>query len=93
VILLAIHKSFCYLLSYRICDNVCQAKDELNRVYEEIDTTSSTGFLTMAPLSDGTQLTSLIKESVTVHDSGSYRCAVLAGNELPYSLDVIVIEG
>ncbi|ESO11510.1 hypothetical protein HELRODRAFT_166512 [Helobdella robusta] len=65
---------------------------DLNREYKVIDSSSETGFLILARV-NGVYFLQLKKKDVQTWDSGSYKCSVQSGTDMPFAVDVYVLEG
>lgn len=66
--------------------------DRVTRQYKMIDSNNATGVLFLSRVI-GKQVVQLIKESVTLSDEGSYKCAVQSGTDMPYAVEVYVLQG
>lgn len=62
-----------------------------SRHYEALESSVDTGFVELAHLR-GVYHLRLTKKNVQVSDSGSYKCSVLSGRDLPYAVDVFVLQ-
>ena len=59
--------------------------------YEPVDNSVDSGFIELASL-NGIYNLWLKKTNVQVSDSGSYKCSVRTGRDLPYAVDVFVMQ-
>ena len=62
------------------------------RNYKLIDSSSSTGIYTVAYINH-TFNHKLTIENVVVSDTGSYKCAVQSGSDMPFAVNVYVLQG
>ena len=61
------------------------------RHYEVLKNSFNTDFLELSHVG-GVYHLRLTKKNVQVADSGSYKCSVLSGRDLPYAVDVFVLQ-
>ena len=66
--------------------------DRVTWQYKMIDSSNATEVYFLSRVIDK-QVTQLIKKNVTLNDEGSYRCAVQSGYDMPYAVEVYVLQG
>lgn len=93
-----------YLKSGGDLDLLCQQSDGFKVVwwkadssgpshdYKLLDSSSESGYVTLAHI-DGMYYMRLSKANVQPSDSGSYKCSVQSGTDMPFMVDVYVLKG